>query len=84
MADKDVPAMLDELRRLEPVGVVCTAAGSAGGRAADPGELAEAWGAGGEAAIPASAALRRAGELAGDAGLVLVCGSLYLVGELLR
>jgi folylpolyglutamate synthase/dihydropteroate synthase len=32
---------------------------------------------------PASAALQRAQELAGTDGNVLVCGSLYLVGEIL-
>jgi folylpolyglutamate synthase/dihydropteroate synthase len=34
-------------------------------------------------ARPASAALERAKQLAGEAGNVLVCGSLYLVGEIL-
>jgi len=32
---------------------------------------------------PARAALERAHELAGPKGNVLVCGSLYLVGEVL-
>ena len=33
--------------------------------------------------LPAGAALERARELAGQEGNVLVCGSLYLVGEIL-
>jgi hypothetical protein len=33
--------------------------------------------------MPAVAALERARELAGPNGNVLVCGSLYLVGEIL-
>jgi folylpolyglutamate synthase/dihydropteroate synthase len=33
--------------------------------------------------VPAAAALERARDLAGPAGNVLVCGSLYLVGEIL-
>jgi dihydrofolate synthase / folylpolyglutamate synthase len=83
MTDKELPTMLDELRGLDPVAVVFTAAASAGERAAPPESLAAAWGPGGEAALPASAALRRAHQLGGETGLVLVCGSLYLVGELL-
>jgi folylpolyglutamate synthase/dihydropteroate synthase len=33
--------------------------------------------------LPAVAALTRARDLAGQEGNVLVCGSLYLVGEIL-
>jgi folylpolyglutamate synthase/dihydropteroate synthase len=33
--------------------------------------------------LPAGAALERAREMAGQEGNVLVCGSLYLVGEIL-
>ena len=36
-----------------------------------------------EAVLPPEAALDRAKELAGPDGTVLVCGSLYLVGEIL-
>ena len=82
MADKDLPAMLDELRGLRPPAVFFTAAASAGTRAAAPGELAAAWGPGGSAVAPAAAALAAARDRAGAAGTVLVCGSLYLVGEL--
>jgi dihydrofolate synthase/folylpolyglutamate synthase len=82
MADKDLAGLLAELRRLSPPAVFFTRAASAGERAADPHDLASAWGAGADAAVPASAALEAARELAGRDGTVLVCGSLYLVGEL--
>ena len=82
MADKDVEGLLGELRRLQPQRVVFTAAASAGGRAAPPDRLAAAWGAGAESVRDARSALERARELAGPAGWVVVCGSLYLVGEL--
>ena len=78
MADKDITAGLAELRRLRPAGIVFTAAQSP--RAARPGDLAAAWG-GGEVVLPATAAADRGVELAGPRGLVLVCGSLYVVGE---
>ncbi|MDR0359896.1 MAG: bifunctional folylpolyglutamate synthase/dihydrofolate synthase [bacterium] len=83
MADKELPPMLAELRELQPVGVVCTSAASAGGRAFSPTRLCELWGGGAEAVLPATAALARGRELAGQDGLVFVCGSIYLVGELL-
>lgn len=83
MVDKDLGPMLEQLRRLEPVGVVCTAAASAGSRAMPPERIAEQWGAGALPALPVAEALRRARDLAGDDGLILACGSLYLVGELL-
>ncbi len=78
MADKDLAAGLAELRHLRPAGVVFTAAQSP--RAARPEDLAGIWG-GGEVALPALAAAERGIELAGPGGLVLVCGSLYVVGE---
>jgi dihydrofolate synthase / folylpolyglutamate synthase len=78
MADKDIPAGFAELRRMGPAALVFTAAASP--RAARPTDLATAWG-GGEVVEEAVAAARRGVELAGPDGLVLVCGSLYLVGE---
>jgi len=81
MADKDLEQMLERLRRMRPAGVVFTSAASAGPRAADPEDLAARWGGGGEAVTPALAALDRGRELAGPEGTLLVCGSLYLVGE---
>jgi len=81
MADKDVKEILAELRGLEPEHVVFTAAGAAGLRAASPEALADAWGRQSERRPDSRAALTRARELAGQDGWVVVCGSLYLVGE---
>ena len=78
MADKDLPASFVQLRQMQPRQVVFTAADTP--RAARPEDLASLWG-GGEAVLPAKAAARRGVDLAGPGGLVLVCGSLYLVGE---
>jgi folylpolyglutamate synthase/dihydropteroate synthase len=63
--------------------VVFTEPASAHGHAIAPLTLAGVWGAGAETAVPAEAALARARKLAGPSGNVLVCGSLYLVGEIL-
>jgi dihydrofolate synthase/folylpolyglutamate synthase len=82
MSDKDLPGLLAELRRLRPAAVLFTRAASAGERAADPEALAAQWGAGGRALEPAAAALQEGRARAGSGGTVLVCGSLYLVGEL--
>ena len=82
MADKDVSFMLSELRGLAPRSVVFTAAASAGTRAAVPAQLADAWGSGAETVVDAREALSLARSLAGSDGWVLVCGSIYLVGEL--
>jgi len=82
MADKDVGIMLSELRPMKPRTVVFTAASSAGSRAAEPAQLAAGWGAGSEVRLDAHEALGRARELAGPDGWVVVCGSIYLVGEL--
>jgi dihydrofolate synthase/folylpolyglutamate synthase len=87
MADKDVVDILRELRGLEPELVVFTRAAGAGDRALGPAALRAAWrdlGASAparEADEPASA-LAAAREAVGEEGWVLVCGSLYLVGEL--
>jgi dihydrofolate synthase/folylpolyglutamate synthase len=78
MADKDLRAALAELRQLRPAEVVFTAAGTS--RAAAPEHLAQLWG-GGEVISSPELAVWRAIELAGLEGLLLVCGSLYLVGE---
>lgn len=81
MEDKDLPAMLRRLERLQPVAAFFTRAASAGERAADPGRLAREWRGAADVAEPAFAALERAAAAAGSGGVVLVCGSLYLVGE---
>jgi len=77
MADKDLPAALAELRQLRPAEVVFTAAETE--RAAAPEHLAELWG-GGEVVTSPELAVWRGIELAGLEGVLLVCGSLYLVG----
>jgi dihydrofolate synthase/folylpolyglutamate synthase len=84
MADKDLGEMLAALERLRPARVLFSAAASAGERALSPERLLQAWGgrAAAEAVADAARALERARELAGPGGWVLVCGSLYLVGEL--
>lgn len=82
MADKDIGRVLAQLRRLAPEHVVFTAAESAGERAMAPADLAAAWGAPAERVRPPPAALELARDLAGPDGWVLVCGSLWLVGEL--
>ena len=78
MKDKDLPAMLAQLRATE-VPVIFSAIDWH--RAAAPAQLAEAFGDAAETADSAAAAISRARERVGADGLVLVCGSLYLVGE---
>jgi len=83
MADKDLPAMLRRLEALQPVAAVFTRAASAGDRAAAPADLAREWRGTGAVGVaePAVEALEIARAAAGPEGVVLVCGSLYLVGE---
>jgi len=83
-ADKDVDGMLAALADgLPDTPVVVTRTDNP--RAADPADLAARFRArtGREAAaVPDVAeAVRRAADAAGPHGLVAVCGSLYLVGE---
>ncbi|MGH7777684.1 MAG: bifunctional folylpolyglutamate synthase/dihydrofolate synthase [Candidatus Dormibacterales bacterium] len=80
MGDKDLPALVRALRTLEAEVVVFTAAASAAERAADPHRLRDLYGSG-RVVLPAVDALGEAVKVAGRAGTVLVCGSLYLVGE---
>ena len=71
------------LRTLKPDSVVCTEPESAQGHAISAERLASIYGPGAHAERPAGAALEAAKGLAGASGNVLVCGSLYLVGEVL-
>jgi dihydrofolate synthase / folylpolyglutamate synthase len=82
MADKEVERVLAELRKLNPADVVFTLPAGAS-RALAPETLAEMWGTPGRHLRPASEALAWARKLAGPDGWVVVCGSLFLVGELL-
>ncbi|MGI8848200.1 MAG: bifunctional folylpolyglutamate synthase/dihydrofolate synthase [Candidatus Dormibacteria bacterium] len=81
MADKQVAEMLSILAGLVGDRIVLT--GAAGARSALPDALRAAHGAG-EVAPDVDVALRHAETRAGADGVVLVCGSLALVGEVLR
>jgi folylpolyglutamate synthase/dihydropteroate synthase len=83
LTERDPVQILAALRSMHPDAAVFTAAESAGTHAIPATHLAEVYGSGGEAVAPAAAALARARELAGTNGNVIVCGSLYLVGEIL-
>jgi len=83
LSERDPVQLLAALRSLKPDAVVFTEPASAAGHAIAATELARTYGAGGAAVVPAAEALERARDLAGPGGNVLVCGSLYLVGEIL-
>ena len=83
LSERDPVELLAALRTLAPDAAVFTEPESAAGHAVPAEQLARTYGPGGEALLPARGALGRAKELAGPAGNVLVCGSLYLVGEIL-
>ena len=83
LSERDPVQLLGALRTLTPDAVVFTEPASAHGHVIPPETLAELFGDGAPVARPASAAVELAAELAGASGNVLVCGSLYLVGEIL-
>jgi dihydrofolate synthase / folylpolyglutamate synthase len=83
LSEREPAQLLGALRSLQPDAAVFTEAASARGHAIPADDLAARYGPGAEVARPAPAALERARELAGPDGNVLVCGSLYLVGEIL-
>jgi dihydrofolate synthase/folylpolyglutamate synthase len=83
LSERDPVELIAALRTLTPDAVVFTEPASAHGHAISAAELAEIYGAGSQAIRPASAAVEKATKLAGRDGNVLVCGSLYLVGEIL-
>ena len=83
LSERDPIHLLAALRKMDPAAVVFTEPESAAGHAIHAEQLADIYGAGAQAVTPASAALERAKELAWADGNVLVCGSLYLVGEIL-
>ena len=83
LSERDPIQLLAALRTLKPDAAVFTEPASAGGHAVSAEHLAAVFGPGGEPVRPAPAALARARALAGPDGNVLVCGSLYLVGEIL-
>jgi dihydrofolate synthase/folylpolyglutamate synthase len=83
LSERNPAQLLSALRTMHPDSVVFTEPDSARGHVVSADELAARYGAPGSAIVPAPAALERAKELARPDGNVLVCGSLYLVGEIL-
>jgi dihydrofolate synthase/folylpolyglutamate synthase len=83
LGERDPSQLIAALRTLKPEACVFTEAASAAGHAVSAEVLAETYGPGGYAVLPAAAALKRALEMSGPDGNVLVSGSLYLVGEIL-
>jgi folylpolyglutamate synthase/dihydropteroate synthase len=83
LSERDPVQLLAALRTVRPDAAVFTEPSSAAGHAVLAAQLASIYGAGGEAEAQPRAALARASDLAGRDGNVLVCGSLYLVGEIL-
>jgi dihydrofolate synthase/folylpolyglutamate synthase len=83
LSERDPVQLIGALRSLKADAVVFTEPASASGHAIAADLLAKIYGSGGHAVVPAAAALERARDLAGPDGNVLVCGSLYLVGEIL-
>jgi dihydrofolate synthase/folylpolyglutamate synthase len=83
LRERDPIQLIAALRTLRPDAAVFTEPASAQGHAVPAGELKQVYGPDSEAVQPAHAALARAKEMAGRDGNVLVCGSLYLVGEIL-
>jgi dihydrofolate synthase/folylpolyglutamate synthase len=83
LSERDPAKLLAALRTLDPDDVVFTEPASAAGHAVSADALATMFGPHGYAVLPAARALERAREMAGPSGNVLVCGSLYLVGEIL-
>ena len=83
LSERDPNQLLEALRTLKPEAAIFTEPKSAGGHAIKATELKDIYGQNAEAITPASKAVARARHLAGPDGNVLVCGSLYLVGEIL-
>jgi dihydrofolate synthase/folylpolyglutamate synthase len=83
LSERDPNQLLAALRALKPDAAVFTEPASAASHAVPADRLAQLYGAGAQSVLPAVAALARARDLAGHEGNVLVCGSLYLVGEIL-
>jgi dihydrofolate synthase/folylpolyglutamate synthase len=80
MKDKDLPAMLAQLRA---TGAHVIFSAIDWHRAAAPADLAAQFGPPAETAESSAEALDRARQRATPNGVVLVCGSLYLVGEVI-
>ena len=83
LSERDPAQVIAAMRTMRPEGAVFTEAPSAGTHAIPAARLSEVYGAGSEAVTDVAEALDRATRLAGPNGNVLVCGSLYLVGDVL-
>lgn len=83
LSEREPAQLMAALRTLRPDAVVFTEPASAHGHVIAADRLAGIYGAGASAEPDASRALDQALDLAGPDGNVLVCGSLYLVGEIL-
>ncbi|HKC19974.1 MAG TPA: cyanophycin synthetase, partial [Candidatus Dormibacteraeota bacterium] len=83
LSERDPVQLIAALRTIRPDAVVFTEPASAHGHVIGAGRLAEIYGPVASAEPQATTALERALEMAGPDGNVLVCGSLYLVGEIL-
>jgi folylpolyglutamate synthase/dihydrofolate synthase len=83
LTERDPAQLLDALRTMMPDAAVFTEPASAAGHAVPATTLAVMYGRDGQAVESVEAALDRARRLAGADGNVLVCGSLYLVGDVL-
>ena len=81
MRNKDVESMAAGLSELTPEILVTALAVE---RATPPGDLARLFDPPAEIAGDVNTALDRARRLAGRDGAVVVCGSLYLAGEVLE
>jgi dihydrofolate synthase/folylpolyglutamate synthase len=83
LSERDPGQLLPVLQTMSPDAAIFTEPASAAGHAISAFQLARSYGESAEAVVPADEALERAKELAGPDGNVFVCGSLYLVGEVL-
>jgi dihydrofolate synthase/folylpolyglutamate synthase len=83
LSERDPVQLIAALRTMRPDAVVFTEPASAHGHVIHADRLADVYGSGASAEPRAAVALQRAVEIAGTDGNVLVCGSLYLVGEIL-
>jgi dihydrofolate synthase/folylpolyglutamate synthase len=83
LSERDPVQLVAALKTLRPDAVVFTEPASAHGHVIQAQRLAGIYGSGASAEPRAELALDQAVGLAGPSGNVLVCGSLYLVGEIL-
>jgi dihydrofolate synthase/folylpolyglutamate synthase len=83
LSERDPVQLVAALQTLRPDAAVFTEPASAHGHVIQAERLAGIYGPGASAEPRAGLALEQAVKLAGPGGNVLVCGSLYLVGEIL-